>query len=159
MSTSLPTFSLATQKRLPHQAGQPTPRRFPRARIRLSHRPVPLCPPTGRAAATDLMMAAQLQQAAAGGGPPAELGGGDDDKAQNVETPTTASSLRNRAGDSRSPYVRSLVDSLVKWQLLDDEAVGRAVRENKLIFLHIGFLACHCKCDRMPGKLQGKLHT
>jgi len=56
--------------------------------------------------------------------------------------------MRNRAGDSRSPYVRSQAETPVLWQLLDDEALARAKAENKLIFMHIGFLACHCKSAR-----------
>ncbi|CAM1506305.1 Fc.00g059460.m01.CDS01 [Cosmosporella sp. VM-42] len=51
--------------------------------------------------------------------------------------------LRNRANDSRSPYIKAQVDGSVLWQLLDDEAVERARKENKLIFLHIGYKACH----------------
>ncbi|KAI1747257.1 duf255 domain-containing protein [Xylaria castorea] len=51
--------------------------------------------------------------------------------------------LVNRVAQSKSPYVRARANSLVAWQLLDDEAVGRASSENKLIFLSIGFLASH----------------
>ncbi|KAM5348839.1 hypothetical protein ACJ41O_008662 [Fusarium nematophilum] len=51
--------------------------------------------------------------------------------------------LRNRATASRSPYIKDQASSLVAWQLLDDEAVERARKENKLIFLHIGYKACH----------------
>lgn len=52
--------------------------------------------------------------------------------------------LRNRARDSKSPYVRAHSDSPVAWQLLDDDAISRAKKENKLMFLSIGFLASHC---------------
>ncbi|PHH91674.1 hypothetical protein CDD83_10759 [Cordyceps sp. RAO-2017] len=51
--------------------------------------------------------------------------------------------LRNRASSSKSPFVRGAQDSLVKWQLLDWESLDRAEKENKLIFLHIGYRACH----------------
>lgn len=51
--------------------------------------------------------------------------------------------LKNRAGESKSPFVRAYHDSLVAWQLLDEHAISRAKRENKLIFLSIGFLASH----------------
>ncbi|KAI8680014.1 Thioredox-DsbH domain-containing protein [Fusarium keratoplasticum] len=51
--------------------------------------------------------------------------------------------LQNRAASSRSPYIKDQVSSLVAWQLLDDETVERARKENKLIFLHIGYKACH----------------
>ncbi|KAB5528924.1 hypothetical protein GE09DRAFT_1148923 [Coniochaeta sp. 2T2.1] len=62
--------------------------------------------------------------------------------AQDDDTSKTAE-LRNRASDSNSPYIRSHATSPVKWQLLDFEAVSRAQRENKLIFLNVGFRACH----------------
>ncbi|KAF7549089.1 hypothetical protein G7Z17_g6623 [Cylindrodendrum hubeiense] len=58
-------------------------------------------------------------------------------------TPEPLPTLRNRAAASRSPYVKGQADGLVSWQLLDDEAVERARKENKLIFLHIGYKACH----------------
>jgi hypothetical protein len=38
----------------------------------------------------------------------------------------------------------------VHWQLLDDEAVSRARRENKLILLNVGFRACHCMQTHPP---------
>ncbi|KAJ3530776.1 hypothetical protein NM208_g9175 [Fusarium decemcellulare] len=51
--------------------------------------------------------------------------------------------LRNRAAASQSPYIKDQAGSLVAWQLLDDQSVERARKENKLIFLHIGYKACH----------------
>lgn len=51
--------------------------------------------------------------------------------------------LRNRTRDSKSPFIASAADSAVKWQLLDNATVERARRENKLLFLHIGYQACH----------------
>ncbi|KAJ4266493.1 hypothetical protein NW762_004480 [Fusarium torreyae] len=51
--------------------------------------------------------------------------------------------LQNRAAESLSPYIKGHANSLVSWQLLDDDAVERARKENKLIFLHIGYKACH----------------
>ncbi|KAH8170149.1 spermatogenesis-associated protein 20 [Sarocladium implicatum] len=51
--------------------------------------------------------------------------------------------LQNRARDSKSPFIASAADSAVKWQLLDNATVERARRENKLLFLHIGYQACH----------------
>ncbi|KAG7108102.1 Spermatogenesis-associated protein 20 like [Verticillium longisporum] len=62
---------------------------------------------------------------------------------QPVVAPELAPSLRNRADQSNSPYIQGQINSPVAWQLLDDEAVERAKRENKLIFLNIGFKACH----------------
>ncbi|KAF4963369.1 hypothetical protein FSARC_8619 [Fusarium sarcochroum] len=57
--------------------------------------------------------------------------------------PKPLPALQNRAAASGSPYIKSHVNSLVSWQLLDDDAVERARKENKLIFLHIGYKACH----------------
>ncbi|RGP79615.1 hypothetical protein FLONG3_2363 [Fusarium longipes] len=57
--------------------------------------------------------------------------------------PKPLSPLQNRAAASRSPYIRDHAEDLVAWQLLDDEAVERSRKENKLIFLHVGYKACH----------------
>ncbi|UNI13762.1 hypothetical protein JDV02_000474 [Purpureocillium takamizusanense] len=57
--------------------------------------------------------------------------------------PSQQSELQNRAGSSNSPFIRSAASGLVKWQLLDNETIERAKRENKLIFIHIGYNACH----------------
>ncbi|KAK4451093.1 hypothetical protein QBC34DRAFT_401340 [Podospora aff. communis PSN243] len=51
--------------------------------------------------------------------------------------------LRNRAGESRSPYVRRHADTLVAWQPLNKATLEYSTRENKPIFMHIGFLADH----------------
>jgi hypothetical protein len=60
-----------------------------------------------------------------------------------------ATALQNRVASSKSPFARSAANSLVKWQVLDTDSVERAKRENKLLFLHIGFKACHCMCEEM----------
>lgn len=66
-------------------------------------------------------------------------------KTTQRDSPTEhVAKMENRAGQSSSPYVQSHASSPVKWQLLDSEAVDRARRENKVIFLSIGFKACHC---------------
>lgn len=62
---------------------------------------------------------------------------------------STLPPLENRAAQSHSPYVRAHANTLVAWQLLDDEAIERAKKDNKLIFLNIGFKSCHCM-DRSP---------
>lgn len=59
--------------------------------------------------------------------------------------PSGSGPLKNRAAESTSPYVLAHADSPVVWQLLDDQAVARAKKENKLIFLNVGFRACHCE--------------
>ncbi|KAL2150130.1 hypothetical protein VTH82DRAFT_7806 [Thermothelomyces myriococcoides] len=51
--------------------------------------------------------------------------------------------LQNRAGESDSPYVRRHAETPVAWQLLDAETLTRATKENKPIFMHIGFQADH----------------
>jgi hypothetical protein len=53
--------------------------------------------------------------------------------------------LQNRAGDSRSPYVRAHSSNPVAWQIWGDEAIELAQKENKLLFVSIGYSACHCK--------------
>ena len=57
---------------------------------------------------------------------------------------TTSTTLTNRAGESKSPYVRQHASNPVAWQLWGDEAIERAKRENKLLFVSIGYSACHC---------------
>ncbi|KAL3965083.1 hypothetical protein ACCO45_002087 [Purpureocillium lilacinum] len=57
--------------------------------------------------------------------------------------PSQQSALQNRAGSSKSPFIQSAGSGLVKWQLLDTETIERAKRENKLIFIHVGYNACH----------------
>ncbi|KOS21055.1 Spermatogenesis-associated protein 20 [Escovopsis weberi] len=51
--------------------------------------------------------------------------------------------LQNRAKDGSTPFLRGHGESLIAWQLLDKESVERAAKENKLVYLHIGFKACH----------------
>lgn len=51
--------------------------------------------------------------------------------------------LINKAGGSRSPYIRAHASNPVAWQLWGDEAITLAQKENKLIFLSVGFSACH----------------
>lgn len=51
--------------------------------------------------------------------------------------------IQNRAAESLSPFVQEHRESPVAWQLLDQSSLDRARAENKLIFLTIGFKACH----------------
>lgn len=53
--------------------------------------------------------------------------------------------LVNRAGESRSPYVRAHSSNPVAWQIWGEEAIDLARQENKLLFVSIGYSACHCK--------------
>jgi hypothetical protein len=53
--------------------------------------------------------------------------------------------LKNRAGESKSPYVKAHGEDPVKWQIWGDEAIQMAKKENRLLFVSIGYNACHCK--------------
>ncbi|KAJ6790119.1 hypothetical protein PWT90_05650 [Aphanocladium album] len=60
-----------------------------------------------------------------------------------IKAASSASPLKNRAGESTNPFVHSFEASPVAWQPLNDETVERAKSEGKLLFLHIGYKACH----------------
>lgn len=62
---------------------------------------------------------------------------------RGVPSSSAFSELRNRSGESDSPYVRRHADTPVAWQMLDADTLARATAENKPIFMHIGFLADH----------------
>ncbi|CAI7584922.1 unnamed protein product [Penicillium manginii] len=51
--------------------------------------------------------------------------------------------LVNRLSESRSPYVRGHMNNPVAWQLWDASAINLAQKHNRLIFLSIGYSACH----------------
>lgn len=52
-------------------------------------------------------------------------------------------SLSNRCGESKSPYVRAHKDNPTAWQLWAPETLDLAKRHNKLLFVSIGYSACH----------------
>ncbi|KAF2716806.1 hypothetical protein K431DRAFT_234548 [Polychaeton citri CBS 116435] len=54
-----------------------------------------------------------------------------------------AVSLTNRCSESKSPYVRSHVDNPTAWQLWTPETLELARRTNRLLFVSIGYSACH----------------
>jgi hypothetical protein len=56
---------------------------------------------------------------------------------------STLEPLHNRAGESKSPYIRRHAETPVAWQPLDKATLEHATRENKPIFMHVGFLADH----------------
>ena len=64
---------------------------------------------------------------------------------QPNEEPKEKTALVNRAGESRSPYVRAHSSNPVAWQIWGDEAIDLARKENRLLFVSIGYSACHCK--------------
>ncbi|KAJ5023057.1 hypothetical protein J3E71DRAFT_394486 [Bipolaris maydis] len=51
--------------------------------------------------------------------------------------------LKNRLSESRSPYVRGHMNNPVAWQIWGQEAIGLAKKSNRLIFISIGYAACH----------------
>jgi uncharacterized protein YyaL (SSP411 family) len=51
--------------------------------------------------------------------------------------------LVNRLRESRSPYVRAHQDNPVAWQMWGPEALELAKQSNRLIFISIGYAACH----------------
>jgi hypothetical protein len=76
---------------------------------------------------------AQSSSAAAGSGGP--LRGGATDDLQ----------LRNRLDESKSPYVREHKDNPVAWQMWTEETLALAKSSQRLIFLSVGYAACHCE--------------
>jgi uncharacterized protein YyaL (SSP411 family) len=52
-------------------------------------------------------------------------------------------SLTNRCGESKSPYVRSHMDNPTAWQLWTPETLALARETNRLLFVSIGYSACH----------------
>jgi uncharacterized protein YyaL (SSP411 family) len=51
--------------------------------------------------------------------------------------------LKNRLNESRSPYVRGHMNNPVAWQQWGPEALELAKKSNRLIFISIGYAACH----------------
>lgn len=69
---------------------------------------------------------------------PAERSGSFSDMATNRRV-----SLRNRCGDSKSPYVRSHMSNPTAWQLWTPATLQMAKDLNRLLFVSIGYSACH----------------
>ncbi|KAF1832004.1 hypothetical protein BDW02DRAFT_571491 [Decorospora gaudefroyi] len=51
--------------------------------------------------------------------------------------------LKNRLNESRSPYVRGHMNNPVAWQMWGPDAIELAKKSNRLIFISIGYAACH----------------
>jgi len=51
--------------------------------------------------------------------------------------------ISNTLKDNSSPYLAMHSDDPVKWQQWDSETIARAKAENKLLFVSIGYFACH----------------
>lgn len=65
--------------------------------------------------------------------------------------------LTNRAGESKSPYVRAHASNPVAWQVWGDEAIALAKKENRLLFVSIGYSACHCEFSAILSSVPGYL--
>jgi len=65
--------------------------------------------------------------------------------AEFKEEKLSQTALENKAGQSKSPYVRAHSKNPVAWQLWDEETISLAQKENKLLFVSIGYSACHCE--------------
>ncbi|EON61623.1 hypothetical protein W97_00838 [Coniosporium apollinis CBS 100218] len=55
----------------------------------------------------------------------------------------TELNLSNRLNESRSPYVRGHMNNPVAWQMWTPEALALAKKHNRLLFVSIGYAACH----------------
>lgn len=64
--------------------------------------------------------------------------------------------LVNKAGESRSPYVRAHASNPVAWQIWGTDAIELARKENRLLFISIGYSACHCKFASHFTVLEGR---
>ena len=51
--------------------------------------------------------------------------------------------MPNRLARESSPYLSQHADNPVDWYPWGDEAFAKATRENKMIFLSVGYAACH----------------
>ncbi|MCJ1377183.1 hypothetical protein MMC17_000275 [Xylographa soralifera] len=51
--------------------------------------------------------------------------------------------LHNRLSESRSPYVRGHIQNPVAWQIWNAESLALAKQHNRLLFVSIGYAACH----------------
>ena len=57
--------------------------------------------------------------------------------------PAAQGAMRNRLVGHPSPYLALHGSDPVAWQTWDAEAVARARRENKLLYVSVGYFACH----------------
>lgn len=67
-------------------------------------------------------------------------------------TVVSGTKLVNRLNESRSPYVRGHMHNPVAWQMWSPEALALAKKEDKLLFVSIGYSACHCASIHYPSR-------
>jgi hypothetical protein len=68
--------------------------------------------------------------------------------------------LVNRLSESRSPYVRGHMDNPVAWQMWTPEALALAKKTDRLLFVSIGYSACHCmSASRLLLHMRSSLST
>jgi hypothetical protein len=81
---------------------------------------------------------------AAGGGPTSSQ---QPTATTAIQRPPLGEELKlvNKLGNSRSPYVRAHKDNPVAWQEWGNEALELARKHDRLIFLSVGYAACHCR--------------
>ncbi|MCA8967153.1 MAG: thioredoxin domain-containing protein, partial [Planctomycetes bacterium] len=60
-----------------------------------------------------------------------------------VPAPSSQDPARNELDRETSPYLRLHKDNPVHWQPWGEAAFARAKRENKPVFLSVGYAACH----------------
>ncbi|PSN68122.1 hypothetical protein BS50DRAFT_491864 [Corynespora cassiicola Philippines] len=65
------------------------------------------------------------------------------DLSEGVSSLKDGLKLKNRLNESRSPYVRGHMNNPVAWQMWGPEAIELAKKSNRLIFISIGYAACH----------------
>lgn len=66
-----------------------------------------------------------------------------------ASNPTASDSLhlKNVLDQSRSPYVRGHMNNPVAWQTWGPEALKLAKDNGRMLFVSIGYAACHCQLD------------
>ena len=64
-------------------------------------------------------------------------------RGMDMDTRSNQNARKNRLASETSPYLLQHAENPVDWYPWGDEALSRAVREDKPIFLSIGYSACH----------------
>ena len=60
-----------------------------------------------------------------------------------IAQPVLADTLKNALKDNPSPYLAMHGHDPVHWQLWNEQTVERARRENKLLYVSVGYFSCH----------------